>query len=168
MRNTVALHQTMLAQQSTDGMSILIGQLIARDNDGRPLVKFPGCNGPCVARLMQDVLNPAEINPIDLPMMVLIAVPAADDDSPVILGRISDTLPQPSKKHEIDLPRGDKRHVSIDGEQVMLEAKKEMVLSCGKSSITLKKNGKVIIKGVDLINRAARTNKIKGASVNIN
>ena len=161
MRNTVALHQTMLAQQSTDGMNILIGQLIAVDPDGRPLVDIPGCIGPCVARLLQDVLNLAEINEIELPTMVLLAVPAVDDDSPVILGLINDTLSQPSQKHEIDLPCGDKQHVSIDGEQVMLEAKEEMVLSCGKSSITLKKNGKVIIKGVDLINRAARTNKNK-------
>lgn len=168
MTNAVALQQTMLVQQLAGAMNILIGQLVAVDEDGQLLVEIPGRDGPCIARLLQGGLNLAEIVEIELPVLVLLAVTKAGVDSPVILGRIGDNLSRPSKNREIDLPSEGNRHVSIDGEQVVLEAKKELVLRCGKSSITLKKNGKVVIRGVNLINRAASTNKIKGASVNIN
>jgi hypothetical protein len=50
----------------------------------------------------------------------------------------------------------------------MFEATEEISITCGKSSITLRKDGRVVIKGTDLVSRAARTNKIRGAAVKIN
>ena len=50
----------------------------------------------------------------------------------------------------------------------MIEAEEEMILCCGKSSITLKKNGKIILRGTDLVSRSSGGNKIRGATVKIN
>jgi hypothetical protein len=49
-----------------------------------------------------------------------------------------------------------------------LEAQEEIVLKCGEGSITLRKDGKIIIKGTHLLSRASGPNRIKGGSVQIN
>ncbi len=56
----------------------------------------------------------------------------------------------------------------IDGRRVVLEAADEIVLQCGQGSLTLTADGRIVIKGVDIVSRARRTNKIKGGTVNIN
>ncbi|MBZ4421354.1 DUF6484 domain-containing protein [Myxococcus sp. RHSTA-1-4] len=56
----------------------------------------------------------------------------------------------------------------VDGRRVVLEGKEEVVLRCGEASITLRRNGKVLIRGVQVETHAAGTNRIKGASVKVN
>jgi hypothetical protein len=56
----------------------------------------------------------------------------------------------------------------LDGERVVLEAEREVVLRCGAASITLTRAGKVIIKGTDLLSRSSGYNRLKGAAVDIN
>jgi hypothetical protein len=58
--------------------------------------------------------------------------------------------------------------VKIDGRRVTFEAKEEIVLRCGKASITLTRAGKVLIRGAYLLNRSSGVNRIKGGSVQIN
>jgi hypothetical protein len=57
---------------------------------------------------------------------------------------------------------------TLDGESLTLTADREIVLCCGKASITLTRAGKIIIRGAYLLNRSSGVNKIKGASVQIN
>ena len=56
----------------------------------------------------------------------------------------------------------------IDGRRVELEGRDEIVLRCGEASITLRRNGRVVIKGIQVETRAAGVNRIKGGSVSIN
>jgi hypothetical protein len=56
----------------------------------------------------------------------------------------------------------------VDGKRVVLEGREEVVLKCGEASITLRRNGKVLIRGVQVETHAAGTNRIKGASVKVN
>jgi hypothetical protein len=72
----------------------------------------------------------------------------ADHNSGVVLGRIG---------------------VAGSGaDEVVVEAGKTLVLRCGDGSITLRADGKILIKGKDLVSHAQRTNRIKGGSVAIN
>jgi len=57
---------------------------------------------------------------------------------------------------------------SIAPETLHLKAKKELILSCGESSITLHSNGKIAIRGKYILNRATGVNRILGGSVQIN
>jgi hypothetical protein len=52
--------------------------------------------------------------------------------------------------------------------ELRFDAKERIELRCGTSSITLQRNGKIILKGVEILSRAAKQNKIKGAVVRIN
>jgi hypothetical protein len=49
-----------------------------------------------------------------------------------------------------------------------LEAADEITITCGRSSIALRSDGRVVIKGTELVSRAAGTNKIRGSAVKIN
>jgi hypothetical protein len=52
--------------------------------------------------------------------------------------------------------------------RVVLEAKTEVVLRCGEGTITLGADGKVTIRGVDVVSSAQRTQRIRGGAVRIN
>ena len=56
----------------------------------------------------------------------------------------------------------------VDGKQVVIEAADEIVLRCGEASITLRRNGRVIIRGAYVETRSRGVNRIKGGSVQIN
>ena len=56
----------------------------------------------------------------------------------------------------------------VDGKRVVIEAQDEIVLECGKASITLRRNGRIVIRGAYVETHAEGVNRIKGGSVQIN
>lgn len=58
--------------------------------------------------------------------------------------------------------------VDLDGRRIALTAEREIVLRCGKASITLTSAGKVLIKGAYVLSRSTGVNRIKGGSVQLN
>ncbi len=71
----------------------------------------------------------------------------------VVLGRIADRLPVRSPTAP---------------DSLVLEARENLTLRCGDGSITIRKDGKILIKGKDLVSHAQRANRIRGGSVAIN
>ncbi len=57
---------------------------------------------------------------------------------------------------------------TVDGQRVVIEGKDEIVLRCGEASITLRRNGRVVIRGSYVETRSRGVNRIKGGSVQIN
>ena len=55
-----------------------------------------------------------------------------------------------------------------DGKRMHIEAAEEIELRCGKASITLRSNGRLVIRGAYVEIHASGTNRIKGGSVLIN
>lgn len=53
-------------------------------------------------------------------------------------------------------------------DELVLEAKQSLTLRVGEGSITIHEDGKILIKGKDLVSHAQRMNRIKGGSVSIN
>ena len=56
----------------------------------------------------------------------------------------------------------------VDGKRVRIVGNDEIVLECGSASITLRRNGRVIIRGTYVETHSEGTNRIKGAAVQIN
>lgn len=52
--------------------------------------------------------------------------------------------------------------------EVAIEATERLSLRCGESSVDLRADGKVMIRGEDVLIRARRTQRIKAGTVNIN
>jgi len=61
--------------------------------------------------------------------------------------------------------------VKVDADQekkLFLEGKDEVVLKCGEASITLTRQGKVILRGKYILSRSSGVNRILGGSVQVN
>ena len=65
-------------------------------------------------------------------------------------------------------PRGVTTTSWVDGRRVEFEAADEIVLLCGQASITLRRNGRIVIRGTYVETRSKGVNRIKGGSVQIN
>jgi len=53
-------------------------------------------------------------------------------------------------------------------DELLLEARHSLTLRVGAGSITIREDGKILIKGKDLVSHAQRLNRIKGGAVQIN
>jgi len=99
---------------------------------------------------------------------VIYRVPEFDEEYGVVLGIIEkyalfdDKVAKKLKKRDIS------QTTILEDKVLHIKAEEGLVIECGKSSIILTKDGKVQIKGVDLLSRAKGMNKIKGAGINLN
>jgi hypothetical protein len=53
-------------------------------------------------------------------------------------------------------------------DHVVVEAKETLTLKCGESSVDLRNDGKLMIRGKDVLTRAKRSHRIKAGTVAIN
>jgi len=58
--------------------------------------------------------------------------------------------------------------VDVDGERMLVSAKEQLVLKCGRASVTLTKAGKILIQGTYVSSRSSGVMRIKGGSVQLN
>lgn len=147
---------------------IKTGTIDRIDETGSVWVDFPGnlTGGPVKARLTAGVVGHLHTADRDNLPPVMLAFEENDPGRPLIVDLICDTLAAPPPA--IGVRRNDLDEVRIDGETVTFDAKKEIVLRCGKASITLTRASKVLIRGAYLLNRSSGVNRIKGGSVQIN
>lgn len=93
---------------------------------------------------------------------VLLNFIGGDASRPVIVGVFADAAGWP------DAQTPNTVHVDADGARLLVGAKNQLVLRCGKASITLTRAGKVVIEGSYLLSRSTGVNRIKGGSVQLN
>jgi len=86
---------------------------------------------------------------------VLVLLPEGDQEEGCVLGRVGKyrTAGKPAQPPQ---------------DHVLIEAGETLSLKCGESSVDLRKDGKLMIRGNDVLSRAKRTQRIKGGSVAIN
>jgi hypothetical protein len=151
-----------------DVRSFCVGWINHITAEGQALVDYPSnAGGPVRARsIVVGPLKNLDNSPAGIP--VLLVFENGDPGLPIIVGIIRDTLSSPVSQEEVTSAVERPRDIVLDGKKVVLEANAEIVLRCGKSSITLKKDGKIVVKGTQIISRASGAQKIRGASVNIN
>ena len=140
---------------ATPADGVVVGKFAGLDESGNPLVNFVAdiSHEAMVARSMIS-LRKSQIG-----SDVVLAFEHGDLEKPIVTG----TLWQPE-----NYPMQEPVVVELDGERITLTAQKEIVLRCGKASITLTKAGKVLIRGAYLSSHSSGVNRIKGGSVQIN
>ena len=146
---------------------VCCGRIVEIDGDRQPWVDFVGNpGGQTVARCLDTVRLEGRASLGDLP--VLLVFEHGDPARPIIVGVVESGAPVPHETHRT-VPHGEvPRHATVDGRRVMLKGDEEVTLVCGKASITLTKNGRISLCGVEIVSRASGANKIRGASVSIN
>ncbi|HYK91730.1 MAG TPA: DUF6484 domain-containing protein [Acidobacteriota bacterium] len=144
---------------------LVIGTLSGFGESGEPLVVFSGTDseGPVGA------LSVVTLDRDAVGRSVALQFEEGDRRKPVILGVIQSPIDAVQHLSEEQPGSAPKRvDVELDGDRLVFTADKEIVLRCGKSSITLTRAGKIIIRGAYLLSRSSGVNRIKGGSVQIN
>lgn len=141
---------------------VVIGVVAGFETTGEPLVVFPGSRSP----LPVPAASSAHVAQDDLGCEVALMFLNGSPDRPIIIGKMIN--PSLLTKAASAAPREQKAHALVDGEKIEFSADQEIVLKCGKASITLTKAGKVLIRGAYIFSRSSGAHRIKGGSVQIN
>jgi phage gp45-like len=142
------------------GAMPVVGVLQSVSPEGITLVDYPGNEGePMPARVVGEWQN------LPVGSAVFLMFEGGDPDRPVIVGPLGNAIRPGQSLVNLNRWNGD---AILDGRRVVLEARQEIVLQCGKGSITVRADGRIVIKGTEVVSRSSGANKIKGALVNIN
>ncbi len=155
--------QTMSKPNRLDG--VVIGTLFGLTDVGEPLVDFPA--NPAGEHL--PARSAVTLGKGEIGREVALLFEGGDPRRPIVMGLIQHPEKMPSTS--ADSLRSETQNsmdAEVDGERLVFTAKKEIVLRCGKASITLTRAGKVLIRGAYLLSRSSGVNRIKGGSVQIN
>ena len=137
----------------TEGVAQLeLGLVVGFGNDGVVLVSCDGCS-PAVrgCELLHTGREALRLAPGDRVLYWY----GGDGSRGVLLGRIG----------QRQTARTENEHPP---DELVLEAKSCLTLRVGSGSITIREDGKILIKGKDLVSHATRLNRIKGGAVQIN
>ncbi len=138
---------------------VLVGTLVGLSDDG-PLIDYPGnFHGPLCAlstvRFSRSELEEA----VARGRQVVLAFDQGRGDKPILTGLVE---PMPKAADETSL------EAVFDGKRVVIDGHDEVVLRCGKASITLRRNGRVVVRGTYVEAHSEGVNRIKGGVVKIN
>jgi hypothetical protein len=137
--------------------SVTLGELLALSDEGdTPLVMHPAHPEALRARSTLD-LHGAHIG-----CQVMLVFEHGDPRRPIVTGvlRRGATAAMESIPGQVE--------IDTDGLCMVVSAREQLVLRCGKASITLTKAGKVLIDGTYVLSRSSGVNRIRGGSIQVN
>jgi hypothetical protein len=140
---------------------VRIALLAAADPDEGVSVSVGGPSEEAVAARSTVTLSAADVG-----RSVLVVFEGGDPRRPIVVGVLQDApglVPPAASGVERSA-----KDVRVNGKRVSLEAEEEITLRCGRASISLRADGRIVIKGMDIVSRARGTHKVKGATVLIN
>ncbi len=172
--NEPATNQKVTSPESTIASGeVVIGTLSAIGPQGQPLVVFTQSpSGQPVKAIATLALTQQHIN-----RQVALLFNQGDFNQPIVMGLIHSPLEAMLESYDETQVEGERvelsghlelKDVCIEGKTVTFEAEDEMVFKCGNSSITLTKDGKIMIRGKYLLSRSSGVNRIMGGSVQVN
>ncbi len=133
---------------------IVIGRLVAIDEDGRARVSWPGCEPEGAPAKVFCPLSPDHIG-----REVALTFELGDPERPMVMGALNTELSAAAKPSP---------QAVADGERLVFSAEREIELRCGDASIILTRGGKVIIRGAYVHTQSSGLHRILGAAVKIN
>ncbi len=141
----------------------VVGKLIGVDAEG-PRVSYPdNPHGPLLAR----TTVPLSTLPRDGGVEALLTFENERSDAPILVGLLQSAA-QPEAPGGTAEPPAKELHARVDGKRITITALDEIELVCGEASITLRRNGRVVIRGAYVETRSRGVNRVKGGSVQIN
>lgn len=157
-RQLLAANTPMLPSTPPVVPSAALARVITIADDGTVLIAV-GEQAPVAALVAHQVAADQLRRALTMQTPVLVVALEGDPRRPVIIGIMSPTINQAQRTTT----------ATVDGRRVELTGQEEVVLTCGKASITLTKAGKVLIKGTYVSSSASQgINRITGGSIQIN
>lgn len=145
---------------------VVVARLLALRSDGKAMVEVLDPSG-LDPRLRQPIFatSLAALAPRHIGRHVALLFERGDPGKPIIMAAMHAPPPVPA---DPGLAPREPVAVALDGDVLHLDARRELVLSCGKASVTLTRAGKIIMHGTYVVSRSSGVNRIKGGSVQIN
>lgn len=137
-----------------------VGTLVALSAEGVPMVDFPGNLKACAVPARSCV----DLDYSEVGREVVLMFDGGDFTRPLLMGCLRDPAAQLSPP----VPVPPANPVAVEGNVVRMSAIDTLSLRCGKASVTLTRDGSVLIGGNYVETRASGTNRIQGGSVRIN
>lgn len=155
---------------------VVLGTLVRLDEASAPLVDWPDNPGAAPVR----ALCTASYTAADAGRTAALLFAGGDLSRPLIVGLVRDAMDAvfeateqavagPNETETDDEgEEGRPFEARVDGDRVVISADTEIVLQCGKASITLTRAGKILLRGAYLLSRSSGVNRVKGGSVQLN
>jgi hypothetical protein len=139
----------------------LVGRLVGFARNGEALIDLPDHSehGYTSAR------SCIRLGVDDIGKEVVVVLGGRDPALPIIVGLIQRVG---AKADTMTVPPAAPQHVEVDGRKIELRAQEAITLRCGDASITLTKDGKIVIRGAHVVSHAAGLNRIRGGSIQLN
>ena len=144
---------------------VVIGTLVGLKDSATFLVDFP--SNPSGSQIQARCT--VSLSAKHVGHEVALMFEGGDPRKPIVMGLIQ--YPKESQSdfsRRVSTESPNPLEAQVDGERLVLTAQHEIVLRCGKASITLTRAGKVLIHGEYLLSRSSGVNRIRGGSVQIN
>ena len=140
-------------QLTAGGMHLVQGRIVNIGKEGKLRVKTEGTGARILCDFLQTSAGPLPILYLGTPVLCIV-----HESKGYVLGVIKPYIAGDDQQEE----------QKQDPTQLKLEAAESIELTCGQSTLSMEKNGKIVLRGADITTRAFGANKIKGASVRIN
>lgn len=163
-----AVRQLFPAEVPASFEGVRVGRIVRMDGEGKVTVAFSGSeNTGIVARVTSTVMqNLRGSNPSG--REVLLAFENNDSKLPVIIDTMHSVLDEIAEATDVVLGVEKPEDVLIDGKRIVFDAREEIELRCGKSSLVLTRAGKILLRGEYILSRSSGVNRIKGGSIQMN
>lgn len=141
---------TVYTEKAANIEGIVVGRITGFQSGGEPLIDFTmnhtGHPLPARATVSLDTCHIGRDAAVMFEM--------GDPRKPIIIGLMHNS---------------EKNAEAVEGDKTtVISSEKEILIRCGEASIHLKKDGKIIIKGRDILSRARGNHDIKGGMINLN
>lgn len=141
---------------SPSPFAVARGTLVGLSATEGPLVDFEGNDSGAAVRAETTV----ELQAAQVGGQVTLVFFDGDPSKPVVTGVLRSPAGLGHRRNRVTL--------SLDGERLVLSAGRELVLRCGKSSITMHSDGTIEVRGTNLLSASSGTNRIRGGAVSLN
>jgi len=149
-----------------------IGQIVAVDAAGLLTVAVAPTQEKQTAKLAVAADAERVRLAIESRQPVVLAFENGDTNRPIVIGFVEPPLVMRSDSELAAVGNAVTSspviEADVDGRRVRVTAQDEIVLECGAASITLRRNGRVVIRGTHVESQSEGTNRIKGGQVRIN
>src|SRR5487761_30448 len=151
------------------GPASVLGRIVAVEAAGTVSVVVPGVTEARPARLAASLTRDELLAARDAGSCAVLVFENGDPALPIIVGLVQTAGSPADAVHNDDGPQAPQvLEADVDGKRVRITAQDEIVLECGSASITLRRNGRVVVRGTYVESYSDGTNRIKGGQVRIN
>lgn len=144
-----------------------VARVVGVDDRNRVLVEVPGLTGVSHARLLKGIRREDLCTTDGVLPQALVMFDGGCSDRPIIIG-VLQTETEPATGTLAQRVSSESDEEAPAPERILIEALTELVLKCGAGSITVRKDGKIVLRGTHLLSRSSGPIRIKGGHVEIN